>query len=115
MSDNSQWTDLPFEEWSDTCNTVHLWTQIAGKVRIALTPLINHWWNATVLVTARGLLAPAMSYSGGTFDIVFDFAGHQLIVETSDGRVESFALRRMAVADFYAAFMGKLVALGIDV
>jgi len=115
MSDNSQWPELPWEAWSDTCNTLHLWTQIAGKVRIASTPLINHWWNATFLVTARGLLAPAMSYSGGTFDIVFDFAGHQLIVETSDGRVESFALRPMAVADFYAAFMGKLLALGIDV
>ena len=66
-------------------------------------------------MTARGLLAPAMSYAGGTFDIVFDFAKHRLVMETSDGRVESFALKPMTVADFYAAFMGKLRALGIDV
>ncbi len=115
MSDNTQWPDLPFEAWSDTCNTLHLWTQIAGKVRIASTPLINHWWNATFLVTARGLLAPAMSHAAGMFDIVFDFAEHRLVVETSNGRVESFALKPMTVADFYAAFMGKLRALGIDV
>jgi hypothetical protein len=115
MSDNAQWPELPFEAWSDTCNTLQLWTQIAGKVRIACTPLINHWWNATFLVTARGLFAPAMSYAGGTFDIVFDFAGHQLMIETSAGKVESLPLKPMTVADFYAAFMGKLRALGIDV
>jgi hypothetical protein len=114
MSDNSQWPDLPFDAWSDTCNTLWLWTQIAGKVRIASTPLINHWWNATLLVTARGLLAPAMSYAGVTFDIVFDFVDHRLVMETSDGRVESLALKPMTVADFYAAFMVKLRALGID-
>jgi hypothetical protein len=115
MSDIAQWPELPFEAWSDTCNTLQLWTQIAGKVRIACTPLINHWWNATFLVTARGLFAPAMSYAGGTFDIVFDFAGHQLMIETSAGKVESLPLKPMTVADFYAAFMGKLRALGIDV
>jgi hypothetical protein len=115
MSDNSQWPDLPFAAWSDTCNTLHLWTQIAGKVRIALTPLINHWWNATLLLTGRGLAAPAMPYAGGTFDIVFDFANHRLVIETSVCRVESFALKPMTVADFYAEFMGKLRALGIDV
>jgi len=113
MSDNTQWPDLPFEAWSDTCDTLHLWTQIAGKVRIASTPLINHWWNATLMVTSRGLLAPAMSYAGLTFDIVFDFVDHRLVIETSDGRVESIALKPMSVADFYAAFMGKLHALGI--
>jgi len=115
MSDNSQWPDLPLAAWSDTCDTLHLWTQIAGKVRIALTPLINHWWNATFLVTARGLAAPAMPYAGGTFDIVFDFVNHQLVIETSECRAESFALAPMTVADFYAAFMAKLNRLGIDV
>jgi hypothetical protein len=115
MSDNPQWPDLPLEAWSDTCDTLQLWTQMAGKVRIALTPLINHWWNATMLVTARGLAAPAMPYGGGTFDIIFDFANHQLIIETSDCRVESLPLRPMAVADFYAEFMERLRRLGIDV
>jgi hypothetical protein len=115
MSENSPWPDLPFAAWSDSCDTLQLWTQIAGKVRIVLTPLINHWWNATFLVTARGLEAPAMSYPGGTFDIVFDFAHHQFVIATSDGRVESFALKPMSVADFYAELMGKLRRLGIDV
>jgi hypothetical protein len=114
MSDNSQWPDLPFEAWSGTCNTLHLWTQIAGKVRIALTPLVNHWWNSTLVVTGRGLAAQAMPFAGGSFDIVFDFANHRLVIETSDCRVESFALRPMTVADFYAEFMGKLRVLGID-
>ena len=115
MAGNPQWPDLPYAAWSDTCDTLQLWTQIAGKVRIALTPLINHWWNATFLVTARGLAAPAMPYAGGTFDIVFDFANHRLVIETSDGRAESFALQPMAVADFYAEFMERLRRLGIDV
>ena len=89
MTDNPQWPELPYAAWSDTCDTLQLWTQIAGKVRIALTPLINHWWNATFLVTARGLAAPAMPYGGGTFDIVFDLADHRLLIETSDGRADT--------------------------
>jgi hypothetical protein len=115
MNGTSLWPDLPLEAWSQTCDTLHLWTQIAGKVRIAATPLINHWWNATLLVTARGLAAPAMPYAGGTFDIIFDFAHHQLVIETSDCRTESFALAPMTVADFYAEFMKRLHRLGIDV
>jgi hypothetical protein len=115
MAGNPLWPDLPLAAWSDTCDTLQLWTQIVGKVRLAVTPLINHWWNVTLLVTARGLAAPAMPYAGGTFDIVFDFADHRLVVETSDGRAESFALKPMAVADFYAEFMRVLRRLGIDV
>jgi hypothetical protein len=115
MVQSSFWPELPLEAWSETCDTLHLWTQVAGKVRIATTPLINHWWNSTFLVTARGLAAPAMAYSGGTFDIIFDFAHHQLIIETSDCRIESFALEPMTVADFYAEFMKRLIRLGIDV
>src|ERR1700689_5503616 len=101
MAGNASWPDLPLSAWSDACDTLQLWTQVVGKVRIALTPLINHWWNATLLVTARGLAAPAMPYAGGTVDIVFDFVDHRLAVETSDGLAESFALKPMAVADFY--------------
>jgi hypothetical protein len=112
---NSQWPDLPLAAWSDTCDTLQLWTQIVGKVRIALTPLINHWWNATFHVTARGFAAPAMPYRGRTFDVVFDFVQHRLNIETSDGRVEALELKPMAVADFYAAFMAALRRLGIDV
>ncbi len=112
---NSQWPDLPLAAWSDTCDTLQLWTQIVGKVRIAVTPLINHWWNATFLVTARGLAAAAMPYAGGTFDVIFDFAHHRLVIETSDGRVENLALKPMAVADFYTEFMQRLHRLGIGV
>ncbi len=115
MSDASLWPDLPLEAWSQTCDTLQLWTQIVGKVRIATTPLINHWWNATFLVTARGLAAPAMPYAGGTFDVIFDFAHHRLVVEASDGKTESFALEPMAVADFHAEFMKRLHRLGIEV
>ena len=115
MSDSSHWPDLPFAAWSDSCATLHLWTQIVGKVRIALTPLVNHWWNATFYVTARGLAAPAMPFRGGTFDVVFDLTGHRLIIATSDDRTESFALEPMTVADFYAAFMESLRKLGIEV
>jgi hypothetical protein len=115
MVSTSLWPDLPLEAWSQTCDTLHLWTQIAGKVRIAKTPLINHWWNSTFLVTARGLAALAMPYSGGTFDIIFDFAHHQLVIETSNGRTESFALEPMTVAHFYAELMKRLHCLGIEV
>jgi hypothetical protein len=115
VSANSQWPDLPFAAWRDTCETLILWTQIVGKVRIACTPLINHWWNATFDVTSRGLLAAAMPYRDRTFDIVFDFAEHRLRIETSDGRAAVLPLEPMAVADFYAAFMAALHRLEIDV
>ena len=110
-----QWPDLPFEAWSGTCNTLLLWLQVVGKVRIACTPLINHWWNATFEVTAHGPLAPAMSYRGRAFDVLFDCTDHRLVIATSDGRTETLALGPIAVADFYAAFMQALRGLGIDV
>jgi hypothetical protein len=115
MSENSLWPDLPLSAWTDTCETLHRWTQIAGKVRLASTPLINHWWNVTLHVNSRGLIAPANSYAGGTFDIAFDFTDHRLLITTSDGRVESFTLAPMSVADFYAEFMRLLRRLDIDV
>src|SRR5438874_11885461 len=102
MSEDATWPDLPLAAWSETCDTLQLWTQIVGKVRIALTPLINHWWNATFLVNARGLVAPATPYAGRAFDVTFDFVDHRLLIETSDGVAESFPLEPMRVADFYA-------------
>jgi Family of unknown function (DUF5996) len=115
MNGNSHWPDLPLTAWSDTCDTLQLWTQIAGKVRLKLTPLINHWWNVTYRVTPRGLVARGNCYGGRMFDIVFDLFDHQLLIATDDGSVESFALAPMSVADFYAAFMQRLRRLGIDV
>ncbi len=102
---NPQWPDLPLAAWSDTCDTLQLWTQIVGKVRMRARRSSIIGGTRRSLVTARGLVAPAMPYAGGTFDIIFDFADHRLVIETSDGRVESFALKPMAVADFYAEFM----------
>ena len=115
MSDNPRWPELPFSAWSETCNTLQLWTQIAGKVVLKLTPLINHWWNVTFNVTARGLAKASIPYQGQTFDIVFDFSNHRLDIATSDGKLECLPLAPMAVADFYAEFVDRLRRLGIDV
>jgi hypothetical protein len=115
VSANSQWPDLPFAAWRETCETLLLWTQMVGKVRIACTPLINHWWNATFAVTSRGLIAPAMTYRGRAFDIAFDFTEHRLRIEAGDGRVEMLPLEPMTVADFYARFMRALRRLEIEV
>lgn len=114
MTENPQWPDLPLQAWSDTCDTLQLWTQIAGKVRLATTPLINHWWNVTFYVTSRGLVAPSNRYDGRSFDMVFDFVDHELRIAASDGKREGLALKPMAVADFYAEFMARLRRLGID-
>jgi hypothetical protein len=101
--------------WSETCETLHRWTQIVGKVRLALSPLVNHWWGIVFYVTSRGLTTSPISYAGRTFDIVFDFIEHRLLLQMSDGRAESFALTPMAVADFYSELMGRLKRLDIDV
>jgi hypothetical protein len=115
MYENAHWPDLPLDAWSETCDTLHLWTQVAGKVRLALTPLVNHWWNVTFRVTSRGLIAPANHYGGRSFDIMFDLFDHQLLIATSDGSLESFPLKAMPVAEFYEAFMDSLRRLDIDV
>jgi hypothetical protein len=114
MGENSNWPDLPLKAWSETCDTLQLWTQIVGKVCLACTPLINHWWNVTFRVTARGLASPTMAYHGRVFDVVFDFVEHRLLITTGDGGVETIPLKPMTVADFYAAFMARLHGLGID-
>jgi hypothetical protein len=114
MSINSPWPDLPLAAWSGTCETLQRWTQIAGKVRLASTPLVNHWWNVTLHVNSRGLVAPANVHGGRAFDIVFDLVEHRLHIATSDGRTETIALQSMSVAAFYAEFMQRLRRLDID-
>jgi hypothetical protein len=114
MSHPSPWPDLPWSAWSETCDTLHRWTQIVGKVQLALTPLVNHWWNVTFRVTARGLATPCIPHPGGAFDVTFDFLDHRLIIALSDGRMEILLLAPMSVADFYAEFMGRMRRLGID-
>ena len=109
------WPRLDYSAWADTCATLHLWTQVVGKIRLALTPRINHWWGITLYVTARGLTTSPMPWQGGALQIDFDFIDHELILRMSDGREERVALAPRSVADFYAEVMGRLRALGVDV
>ncbi len=113
--DQQQWPALPLSEWADTYATLHMWTQVVGKVRLALAPPVNHWWHVTLYVTPRGLTTRAMPYAGGCCEIEFDFVAHRLHIKTSSGGVESIELRPQTVADFYAQVMSTLRALGVGV
>jgi hypothetical protein len=109
------WPRLDYSAWADTCTTLQLWTQVVGKIRLALTPLVNHWWATTLYVTARGLTTSPMPWQGGALQIDFDFIDHQLILRLSAGRMERVALVPRSVADFYAEVTRRLHALGVDV
>ena len=111
----SQWPELPLAAWKDTYATLHMWTQMVGKVRLALSPNINHWWGTALYVTPRGLTTSAIPYENGIFEIDFDFVAHSLDIRTSLGETRSFRLRPLTVADFYAEFMGALQSLNIHV
>jgi hypothetical protein len=115
QSDNSSWPELVYADWQDTCATLHLWTQIVGKIRLALAPPANHWWHVPLYVTSRGLRTSPMPYGGRTFQIDFDFIDHVLRIAASDGRRDSLALVPRSVADFYKEIMGRLQALGLEV
>ena len=109
------WPSLPFTEWRETCVTLHLWTQVVGKIRLAQAPLINHWWQVPLYVTARGLTTSAMPHGTRSFEIDFDFIDHRLIVAASDGATASLALEPRSVADFHRELMARLAALGLAV
>ena len=109
------WPSLPYAAWRDTYETLHMWTQIAGKIRLALSPMINHWWQVTLYVTPRGLTTSPIPYDTRTFEIQFDFVDHHLTVNTSDGTTRYMGLYPRTVADFYQELMSMLRALGIDV
>lgn len=106
---------LPLAEWEPTRATLHMWTQIVGKIRLAQTPLVNHYWNVPLYVTARGLTTSAMPYRNRTFQIDFDFIEHQLLIETSDGATRALALEPRTVADFYREVMRLLDELNVKV
>src|ERR1700726_1799401 len=110
----SRWPALPLAEWKDTYATLHMWTQIVGKIRLALSPPINHFWGTTFYVTARGLTTSAMPYAKGTVEINFDFIAHTLEILTSLGETRSFRLVPRTVAEFYFELMSALHSLGID-
>ena len=114
MAADSAWPDLPLAEWQDTYATLHMWTQIVGKTRLALAPMQNHWWQAALYVTVRGLTTSPIPNGTSTFSVDFDFVGHQLLVRTSDGTTRTLALTARPVADFYAEYLAALHSLGIE-
>ena len=109
----TSWPSLRISDWTATRDTLHLWTQIVGKIRMAHAPLVNHWWQVTLYVSARGLTTSAIPHPTGAFEIEFDFLGHQLEVRSSTGGTRSLPLRPMPVAEFYTRVMGMLDELGI--
>ncbi len=109
------WPALPLSSWQDTCETLHMWTQIVGKVRLALTPLINHWWNVPLYVSPRGLTTSSIPYGESAFELEFDFIEHQLVFRTAGGGRKALALTPISVAEFYRDFMRLLQSAGIEV
>jgi Family of unknown function (DUF5996) len=109
------WPELPLAEWADTRDTLHRWTQIVGKVRLALTPRVNHWWNVTLYVTARVLTTSLMPYGSTAFEMVFDFGRHELAIEPVGRPGSAIALGPRSVADFYGEVMARLAELGLGV
>jgi len=113
-----RWPALPLEAWKNTCETLHMWTQIIGKVRMALSPYMNHWWQVPLYVTARGLTTSPIPSHGGRssiFEVHFDFIDHNLLIFASDGTTKVLPLISRSVASFYQEFMAALRTLGIEV
>ena len=109
------WPELPLESWKDTYTTLHMWTQIVGKVRLELTPRVNHWWNVPLYVTALGLSTSRIPYGERAFELRFDFVRHELVLETSEGTVKVLPLGAMPVAEFYRQFLEMLRSAEIEV
>jgi hypothetical protein len=112
---NRDWPSLPLEEWQDTYHTLHMWTQIVGKIRLGLAPLQNHWWNVALYVNTRGLTTSPIPYKDRKFELQFDFIAHRLVLQTSDGPERSIALEPKSVAAFYRETFAMLANSGIDV
>jgi hypothetical protein len=110
-----KWPSLPYDAWKDTCATLHMWSQIVGKIRLVQTPWINHSWHVVFYVTARGLTTSPIPYGPRMFQIDFDFIDHRLLIHTSDGAARTMALRPCAVADFYRELFSRLDELGLRV
>ena len=109
------WPALPLEEWENTYHTLHMWAQIVGKIRLCLTPLVNHWWNVALYVNSRGLTTSPIPYRGHGFEIQFDFIDHRLELRTCEGNVSGFALRPKSVAAFYREVFSLLRNAGIEI
>ena len=112
---DSHFPKIPLEAWRPTKNTLHLYLQIVGKIRLTMHPRINHWWHVTLYVSPRGLTTRTIPHNGGSFEIEFDFRDHKLKIHASDGRSEDFALfDGLTVADFYSSIFSNLAKLGIE-
>ena len=115
MSNLEPWPSLPLSEWQDTYRTLHMWTQIVGKIRMTLSPPLNHWWHVTLYVKSRGLTTGPVPYPAGVFEIQFDFQKHELNISTSEGASATRPLIPEPVADFYRGTFDALESLGIAV
>jgi hypothetical protein len=115
MTSHAAWPELPTAPWRETYETLHLWTQIVGKIRLARAPWLNHSWHVALYVTARGLTTSPIPNGTRTFQIDFDFIDHHLRISTSDGAQRQLALSGQSVASFYAAVMADLADLGIQI
>jgi len=109
------WPALGLDSWKETYATLHMWTQIVGKVRLRLTPVVNHWWNIPLYVTARGLTTSRIPYGERAFEVWFDFIRHHLVLETSDGLAKTLPLEPRSVAEFYQEFMELLRSAEIEI
>jgi hypothetical protein len=111
----TDWPALPLDGWRDTYATLHMWTQIVGKIALALSPRMNHFWNVALQVTPAGLATPSLAQGGRAFTLTFDFITHQLVVQCSDGHSETISLKPQTVAAFYSLVLDTLRRMGIEV
>jgi hypothetical protein len=112
---SSEWPELAYAAWKETYEALHLWTQIVGKTRLALTPWTNHSWHVTFTVSARGLVTPLIHVGARAIQVEFDFIAHVLEIRASDGRSRQLPLKSMSVAEFHRKYLGLLTELGFDV
>ncbi|TQN31655.1 hypothetical protein FHX37_1573 [Haloactinospora alba] len=112
---NAGWPSLPVDEWTATRETLHMWMQIVGKIRLAQSPMVNHWWQVPLYVSARGLATSAIPYNSHLFDMEFDFCNHQLLTRSTNGEERKVRLEERSVSDFYSEVMSTLRSLEIDV
>jgi len=115
VASNEAWPALPYDAWKDTYATLHMWTQVVGKVALALSPPLNHSWGIAFQITSRGLMTRTLPHGARTFTIEFDFLSHRLVVRVSDGTMRTLALAPQTVADFYRAVMALLADIGLPV
>src|SRR5450759_398413 len=109
------WPALPYEEWKNTLDTLHMWMQVVGKVKLVLAPFLNEWWEVAFAITARGMTTSTIPFGRRVFEVGFDFIEHRVDIHVNDGSSRSIKLFPRSVADFYAEFMGELESLGLGV